>query len=40
MCPKYRQIYLLVVCTAGEPLAFVDMAMLRALVSEIFRATE
>ncbi len=40
MCPKYRQIYLLVVCTAGEPLAVVDMAMLRALVSKALRPTE
>jgi hypothetical protein len=31
MYPKYRRIYLLVVCAAGKPLA-VDMAMLRALV--------
>ena len=40
MCPKYSQIHLLVVCTAGEPLAIVDMAMLRALVSEVLRPTK
>ncbi len=39
-CQRYLQIYLLVVCSAGEPLAGVDMAMLRALVSEVLRPTK
>jgi hypothetical protein len=40
VCPKYSQIHLLVVGTAGKPLAVVNMAMLRALVSEVLRPTE
>ncbi len=41
MCLKYpgRETYLFVVCTAGQPLAVIDMAMLRALVSKVLRPT-
>ncbi len=42
ICQKYYQIYLLVVCISGKPLAVVNtsMVMLRALVSEVLRPTK
>jgi len=40
MCPKYREIYLLVVCAIGQFLAVIDVAMLRALVTEVLGPTK
>ncbi len=39
---KYSEIYLLFVCTAGQPLAVINMAVLwvRAMVSEVLRPTK
>ena len=40
MCPKYREIYLLIVCAIGQFFAVINVAMLRALVTEIFGPTK
>ncbi len=40
MCPKYREIYILVVGAIGQFLAVMNVAMLRALVAEVLRLTK
>ncbi len=40
MCPKYSEIYLLVVCTISQRLAIINMAVLRSLVAEVLGPTQ
>jgi hypothetical protein len=40
MCLKYREIYLLVVSAIGQFLVVINVAMLRALVTEVLRLTK
>ncbi len=40
MCPKYSEIYILVVGAIGQFLAVINVAMLRALVAEVLRPTK
>ena len=40
MCPKYGEIYLLIVGTICQTLTVINVAVLRALVTEVLRPTK